>query len=104
MRGPAMTTTSRLRAAQLATLLGVLLILSGCTPALALFFSSVSALGTGVNVYQEYESRQAQKDQTAAIRDLWRIQKDQTIEVKALREEIRQFREQEAAARAQGQK
>ena len=65
--------------------------LSGCTPALNLFFSSVSALGTGVNVVQEYKARQAQQDQTAAIRDLGLIQKDQTAEIKLLGDEIRKL-------------
>lgn len=63
-------------------MLGLLtLALAGCAMPLGPLGLAVDAIGTGVGIYQRYEDRNAQKDQTSAIRE-------QTVEVIRLREAI----------------
>lgn len=59
------------------------LLLPGCTSLLGPAGLAVDAITGGVGIYQRYEDRQAQREQTQAIRE-------QTVEVIRLREAIEQ--------------
>ena len=50
----------------------------GCV---AIAFEAIGALASGIGIYQRYEDRQAQKDQTEAIRE-------QSEEIKLLRRNL----------------
>ena len=67
----------------LATMLAVSL-LSGCA-AVPMLGLAVDAVTGGVSIYQRYEDRQAQKDQTQAIRDLQAAVEATTVEMVRLR-------------------
>ena len=67
-------------AVALACLIAVAVFLTGCAAPLLMVFSSVSAAGTGVGIYQTWAARQAEHAKIA--------------ELKALREEIHLLRKQ----------
>lgn len=69
-----------MRGLSFAALAALCLSLTGCVAAIPMAFDTI--LG-GIGVYQRYEDRNAQKDQTLAIRE-------QTTEVIRLREAIEQ--------------
>ena len=62
----------------------LMMILSGCA-AISAMSLAVDAITGGVGIYQRYEDRQEQKDQTAAIRELKAAVEASTVEMIRLR-------------------